>query len=279
MIKTLRITGIFASLAAIVFIIFIAVTGLSADEKIEAFLKTPGLAKELQASSLAENDQQPQESALVRQAKAFALRIDPPPVKPRATEKGADKAPAPSRRPKTEVSAKFEVIGTSFYPLNSANSWALINEVGKGWHWVRQGGKVGHLIIKEIADGYVVIDDGGKTYELAPDRPEKISLLKDSSGNITNKNTVQSFIEVIEEKEIPKKETPKQSKEELQSNIEWLKKLQKGNNSMGLSADEANGLIDLGDMLSSLEKDLKSLEANSPGESNSVEDANNVQKQ
>ncbi len=279
MIKTLRITGIFASLAAIVFIIFIAVTGLSADEKIEAFLKTPGLAKQLQTGSSVEKSQQPQESALVRQAKAFALRIDPPPAKPIKRKKGSDKAPAPFRRPKPTVSAKFEVVGTSFYPLNSANSWALINEVGKGWHWVRQGGKVGHLVIKEIADGYVVIGDGGKTYELAPDRPKKISLLRDESGNVTNKKTVKSFIEVVEKEELPKQVSPKQSKEELRDSVEWLKKLQKENKSMGLSTDEANGLGGLGDILSSLEKDLESLETNSPDDSNTAKDANNAQEQ
>ena len=273
MIKTLRITGIFASLAAIIFIIFIAVTGLSADEKIEAFLKTPGLAKQLQTGSSVEKGQQPQESALVRQAKAFALRIDPPPA-PKPRGKSSAKTPASPRRPKPIISAKFEIIGTSFYPLDSTNSWTLINEVGKGWHWVREGGKVGHLLIKEIADGYVVIDDGGKIYELAPDRPEKLSLLKEAPGNVTNKRTVQSFIEVVEKQEMPKKKPVKHSKEKLLDSVEWLKSLQKDGKSMGLSADEANGLDGLGNMLSSLEKNLKSLDANKPGDSNAVEDAN-----
>ena len=79
MIKTLRITSVFVALAAIVFVIFIAVTGLSADEKIEELLKTPGLARQLQAGSATPKERQEQESALVRQAKAVPLFL---PVRP-----------------------------------------------------------------------------------------------------------------------------------------------------------------------------------------------------
>jgi len=107
MIKTLRITSVFVALAAIAFIIFIAVTGLSADEKVEKLLKTPGLAKRLQAGSATPKEQQEQKSALVRQAKAFALRIDPPPVAKVAETR---KTKTTSIRPKVAVSAQFEVI-------------------------------------------------------------------------------------------------------------------------------------------------------------------------
>ena len=270
MIKTLRITSVFVALAAIVFVVFIAVTGSSADEKIEELLKTPGLARQLQAGSETGKEQQEQESALVRQAKAFAMRINPPaPVRPAETRKTKNT----TVRPKVaDVSAKFEVIGTSFYPLNPANSWVLINEVGKGWHWVKAGEKVGHLVIKEVADGFVVIDDRGKTYKLAPKRADRISLLGNIPANIDDKEMLQSFIESVE---TPKQtETTKQSSEKaLKENIEWLKSLQKEGESMGLSGEEVDGLGDLGDMLSSLEEELK-LELL---ESNSITDVNNVQ--
>ena len=68
--------------------------------------------------------------------------------------------------------------------------------------------------------------------------------------------------------------TGKQSSEKaLKENIEWLKSLQKEGESMGLSGEEVDGLGDLGDMLSSLEEELK-LELL---ESNSITDVNNAQ--
>ena len=271
MIKTLRITSVFIALAAIAFVIFIAVTGLSADEKIEELLKTPGLARQLQAGSATAKERQEQESALVRQAKAFALRINPP-----ATAKPAKKTrrtKTTSIRPKVAVSAQFEVVGTSFYPLNPANSWVLINEVGKGWHWVKQGEKVGHLTIREVADGYVVIDDGKKTYELAPTRSERISLLGNTPANMGDAKVLQSFSGAAETPR--QKEPPQQSKKRLAANIEWIKSLRKG--SMGLDNEEVNELGNLGDMLSSLEEELKSLQSDSIDDTNSATDVNNAQ--
>ena len=260
MIRTLRITSIFIALGAIFFIIFVAVTGLSADEKTEAFLKSPGLAEQAQAGSAVGKSEQQQESALVRQAKAFALRIDPPPeVTPTRIKKSHTSRP----RPKGSVSAKFELIGTSHYPLDPENSWALINEVGKGWHWVRQGGKVGHLTIKDISDGFIVIDDGGKTSELAPNRSGGRYLLE----NDVNKNIARSSVEP--------KQQPKKSKTDLLSNIEWLKTVQ--NESMGLDGNEVDNLGDMGKILSSLEGELESFESNSVSDNNSVTDANNAE--
>ena len=273
MIKTLRITSVLVALAAIAFVIFIAATGLSADEKIEKLLKTPGLARRLQAgSATSKKERQEQESALVRQAKAFALRINPPAAAKTVGTKKTRRTPV---RPKVAVSAQFEVVGTSFYPLNPANSWVLINEVGKGWHWVKQGEKVGHLVIEEVADGYVVIDDGGKSYKLTPKRAKGISLLENIPANVEDEKLLQRFAEAIES---PRQvESPEQSKKALEENIEWLKNLRKDGESIGLGDEEVNGLGDLGNMLNMLEKELTLLESNSIDDTNSVTDVNNAQ--
>ncbi|NIA16766.1 MAG: hypothetical protein GWO86_00280 [Planctomycetes bacterium] len=273
MIKTLRITSVLVALAAIAFVIFIAATGLSADEKIEELLKTPGLARRLQAgSATSKKERQEQESALVRQAKAFALRINPPAA---AKTVGTKKTRRTPIRPKVaEVSAKFEVVGTSYYPLNPANSWVLINEVGKGWHWVKQGEKVGHLTIREVADGYVVIDDGKKTYELAPKRAERMPMPAVAPANAEGEKMLQSFIEAVEAPQ--QSEPPEQTKKKLEKNIEWLKSLSKDGESIGLGDEEVNGLGDLGDMLNSLEKELALVESNSIDDTNGVTDVNNA---
>jgi hypothetical protein len=62
-------------------------------------------------------------------------------------------------------------------------SAALIDEPGKGFHWVKQSSQVGHLVIDKIKDGAVVIRDGTSTYELAvPDRIDRVSIVEGKNG-------------------------------------------------------------------------------------------------
>jgi N-acetyl-beta-hexosaminidase len=77
------------------------------------------------------------------------------------------------------TSAKFKLLGTSFYALHPDLSLALIDEVGKGIRWVRRSGRVGHLVIDQIKDGLVVVKDGERTFEVAVvERPKKVNLIK-----------------------------------------------------------------------------------------------------
>ncbi|MHC4891068.1 MAG: hypothetical protein ACYTEO_16575, partial [Planctomycetota bacterium] len=122
-----------------------------------------------------------QESPLVKQAETFALYLDPPTLPKPATTKittpGPRTTPIPDIRPKA-VSTRFTLIGTTYYASHPELSLALIDEPGKGLHWVRQSGKVGHLIIEQVKDGLVVVRDGERTSELMPVRPVKKSLIK-----------------------------------------------------------------------------------------------------
>jgi hypothetical protein len=91
-------------------------------------------------------------------------------------------------RPKS-VSAKFKLVGTSRHESQPEMSLALIDEPGKGLHWVRPSSKVGHLIIEQVRDGVVVVRDGASTFELVAERRERKSLIKSTmppSGRITN---------------------------------------------------------------------------------------------
>ena len=45
-------------------------------------------------------------------------------------------------------------------------SLALIDEPGKGRHWVKPSGKVGHLYIDQIKDGLVVVAGGKEPYNV-----------------------------------------------------------------------------------------------------------------
>jgi len=197
MIKTLRITSVAAVALAVVFFAFPAVFGVRGDQQTERFLNSSVIEKFNKLRGQRSTKGRSQVSPLVKQAEAFAGIINPPkPPKPRITTPGIRPTPIVTPRPTGPVSAKFTLIGTSYYASHPELSLVLIDEVGKGLHWVRQSGKVGHLIIEEVKAGLVVVRDGQRTFELAPRRPEKRSLLKGaaSSARTGPKPTLPSSI-------------------------------------------------------------------------------------
>lgn len=190
MIKTLRITSIVAVVLAIVIFVFSVSYGFKGDENIKKFLNSPGAVEKFTAAegqrAKAGVDQI---SPLVQQARAFALYLNPP-------------APKISRNPKTgksminskvNVTPKFTVIGTSYYQQRPELSLALIDEPGKGIHWVKQSTNVGHLFIQEVKDGLIIVKGGTETFELVAERGKPKSLPV-SSSNIPKKpiNTADS---------------------------------------------------------------------------------------
>jgi len=114
---------------------------------------------------------------------AFGLYLNPPRIS----------KPAPKPKPTTvarrevvtpdppQSTAKFTLIGTSYYQSRPELSLAYIDEPGKGLHWVRQGTKVGHMLIEQVKDGSVVVNDREKSVTLVAVRTPKKSLLKGKS--------------------------------------------------------------------------------------------------
>jgi hypothetical protein len=95
----------------------------------------------------------------------------------------------PEIRPPAPVSPKFTLVGVSFYQSHPEQSLAFIDEPGKGLHWVRQSGEVGHLIIEQVKDGSVVVRDGQRTFEIAiQQQPAGISLLEGAPSGATGGN-------------------------------------------------------------------------------------------
>lgn len=158
-------------------------------EEIEAFLSAPS-AVEIFKSTKGQNRQATdnQESPLVRQAQAFALYLDPPP-KPQPRSESPDRPQVAELRP-AEISAKFELIGTCYYAANPEMSLALIREPTKD-RWVRQGSKVGRLVIEKIDDGKATIRDNQRTFELMALRAPKPSLVKSGPGVDTGIANIQ----------------------------------------------------------------------------------------
>ncbi|MFA6186419.1 MAG: hypothetical protein WC770_04295 [Phycisphaerae bacterium] len=275
MLKTLRITSIAITIAAIGIIIF-AVAGSASNAKTDKLLSLPGVAEQLQASyagkTTSESDT---DTPLMRQAKAFALRINPPP--PPAPPVPVQR-PNESPRPRVAVSAQFTLIGTSYYADNDANSLALINEVGKGLHWVQLGGTVGHLKIERIGSGVVLIRDGERTYEMVAERTQKANLVQAYTGTIPSvsvpdiwkgleKSPITTENAQIPVPQVPEQQNKEPNKAEIQANIEWIRQIKDNPKALGMTAEEAKELEGLGDMLKELEAQKQRIDSNTAGSS------------
>lgn len=99
------------------------------------------------------------------------LNPPPPPTPIRDTIR-----PEPVRPVESPIS--FKLIGISYCTSNPELSLALIDETGKGLHWVKQSSKVEHVLIQEIKNDAVIVKDGERTISLVPEREPKISLIK-----------------------------------------------------------------------------------------------------
>jgi len=281
--------------AQLIFMAVAALNSVSYAEQLnlKEILSRPGVAEQMQASYSGKStyDGQ-QDTPLVVQAKKFALRINPPPPPEPVQRPATENRPV---RPKAEVSASFKLLGTSYHFGDAAQSWALIDEVGKGMHWVKQGGKVGHLNIEKVGDGSVLINDNGRRYEIVAERKNMPDLVKSYSGQLEKSEPVKLMegVEKPEEKtvtaepaatspQVPVVEqipaepepTPEEQLQKTQENIEWLKQIQ----SEGMSESEANELEGLGQMLKMLEDEAKNLQNQSgTGDANAPkQDANAV---
>jgi len=168
MIKTLHITSIIVAILAASLLIFAAVFGVRTDPKIEEFLKAPGAVDKFTAAK----GQRPakeegQGSPLVRQAAVLAQFLNPPPPPQPQPTPGTAQQPAAQPAPLAPVSTKFNLIATSYHSSNPDMSLALIDEPGKGLHWVKQGNSIAHLTIEKIGDGSITIKDGTRTSEMS----------------------------------------------------------------------------------------------------------------
>jgi hypothetical protein len=182
MIKTLQITSVIAAILAGVFIVFPVIYGVRTDGSIDKFLKLPSVKEQFEsAADTKTKTSQSQESPLVKQAEAFALYLNP--LKP-AVRKVTKGTKIPGISGKVNVTPKFPVLATIVYPNNPTLSQALINEPGKGRHWVRQSSMVGHLFVEQVNDGHVVLKSGDETYNIEiSEKAETISTGKQSTAS------------------------------------------------------------------------------------------------
>jgi len=176
MIKTLRITSVIAAILACVLFAFPVVFGVRNNVNLEEFLNSPGAIEKFRSTEGKKaKKSESQSSPLVQQAEAFAKYLNPPKSIIPKTSAGLKTASISRDLP---VTPKFKVLGTCYYASNPEMSLALIDEPGKGRHWVRQSSNVGHLLIEQIKDGLVVIKSSEETFELMIEEKPESSFLK-----------------------------------------------------------------------------------------------------
>jgi hypothetical protein len=257
MIKTLRITSIAAAILAVVFFVFLGVSGFRSDEQLEQFLSSPGVVERIKETK-AERAKRGESrvSPLVKQAEAFALYLNPPaPVK-----KKRPSTPKRSVTPRPQaVSPKFKVVATSYYALRPEQSLVLIDEPGKGLRWVKQSGSVGHLVLEQVKDGAVVVRDGQRTFELVPSRlPTKELVESPSSGKKRSKSISKPILP------IPAKSRPRVVSSKSQEEIEAEREKMMGElkaMKADVESDETHSGDDAEKTITLLEEFISDLEA------------------
>jgi len=303
MIKTLRITSVVAAILAGVFFVFPVIYGVRSDGRIDEFLKLPSAKEKFEnAADTKTKTGESRESPLVTQAEAFALYLNPikPPV--RKVSKGAK---TPYISSKVNVTPKFPVYATIVCPENPNLSQALIDEPGKGRHWVRQSSMVGHLLIEQVKDGLVVVKGAEETFDIEitekaetgpPSKPFSASSVRSSQTSVKPKSTAFSRAaqNIRGTRNIPPQRTQSNSTDEerMDELVDKLKDLQDSSasgktdskidqkernariqeliskfKSTRVSAEEAKKLDNMGEELKGIRKDPNS----SPSEADDSE--------
>ena len=209
MIKTLRVMSVIAGLLAVAFIVLSIAGGIEPDAEVEKILVSTTVLEQFpnQQDNSAGQSQGLANSALVAEAKRYALIVNPPSSLPGNPRMGPYRSPPrPEVRPQ-QVTAKFTLEGTCYNAEVPNASLAFIDEPGKGQRWVRQGDKLGHLIIEEILDGLVKLRDGRRLEELRVQRKPKVNLYA-GTGKNPKPRTVPGRMAARAEAAVPVPSTP-----------------------------------------------------------------------
>ena len=194
---------------------------------------------------------------LVVQAKAFALKINPPkPVEIAKVESPTEtnKLPVkpvisdPPPRP-----SKINLIATCRYEDTPDRSLALFDLSAKGLEWFRQGEPIEHLTVHEIKDGSVVLYQSGKFNQeifmpkevedsllktaivadtaparVMPTKPGTTSRPASRTATLSEQRTPPSRVtKTAPVKQIPER-TPEEEKAEIDKSISNVKKIMGG---------------------------------------------------
>ncbi|RKY11402.1 MAG: hypothetical protein DRP65_04340 [Planctomycetota bacterium] len=203
MLKALNSLRLFAALCAAASVVFVIVHGIQDDRQREDFLNMPGAIDQFRSGAGTTEEAMGKVSPLLKSAKAFALRINPPPPKPKKPKAPSRpqvaREPGPERpRPKAPVRAKFKVLATCRYEQQPDRSLALLDMPVKGIKWYRQGDVVGHLTIQQVKDGSVVCSDGQELFVPVSKKKTKILLKSEVAALQRPQATISTPLGVAE---------------------------------------------------------------------------------
>jgi hypothetical protein len=177
MVRTLQALTVLAFVSAVAVFALCAgqwPQGTSASEQIERNLGPPVIERFRQAGLAKAGNGQQTQSALVRQAEAFALYLNPPPP-PKSEEIPATKRISKQTKQTipaaiaTKVTPKFRLVGTSYYRSRPEESMALVSEPGSGTRWIKQGARLGHFVLEKVERGTIVYRQGDRLREMVVD--------------------------------------------------------------------------------------------------------------
>jgi hypothetical protein len=185
--KIIKITSILVTIITVSVIFLPAVSGA---DNAKAASKTPqynnNILKRFHTANAAKESAKEDVSPLVKEAKAYALILDPPPppvVTPPVQSKNPE-IPSQTIGPiTTPASGLVKLLATCVNESNPEQSLALVDLPGEGLKWVRPSGKAGQLTIKEIKPGTIVVADSQRSYNISVEpRPAEPSIVKGESA-------------------------------------------------------------------------------------------------
>ncbi len=192
MVNTLRIASIAAVilaglvLASVMGFVSLKVFGTRNDEELSRILSAPSVVDKFQESQGDKaRSRQDAISPLVQAAETFAGIINPAPdpVGPTQPRPGPKGPPRPN--PPDGISAKFDLLGTSYSPASPEDCFAYIRlQDRKTYRWVRKGDEIGHLLVKEIRRDSIICWDGQSDVPMpVPERLDTSSMLEGPVGS------------------------------------------------------------------------------------------------
>lgn len=171
MVRVLQTFSVLALFSAGVVFMLCLVQWLQGDPEIEQNPSLSFVEKFSQAGGCSEKSSQKTLSLLVKQAKAFALYLNPPqPPKP-------EEAPVPGGTLMQTLSAaravkskpRFRLFATSYYRSKPEESMALVSEPGSRPRWIKQGTLLGDFVVMKVMRGKIVYRDDCRLHEMMVD--------------------------------------------------------------------------------------------------------------
>lgn len=170
MVRTLHIICLICAAAVCAVVIPVLIFGFSPCLEIQNQLSQVSVIEEVKKNSRNPAPRDDKEPPLVVQARAFALRIDPPlppviitPSPPTPDQESQVVEKIPKIDESLPVQPKhIQLIGTASYIDHPEKSLALLALVSGEYKWVRQGEIINQSMIGEITNGRIILYQNGK---------------------------------------------------------------------------------------------------------------------